>query len=194
MRINPYKRAFRALGIAESFRKDRPRSIIFGVVFRRDGIIDGAACEAITVGGLDATQGVISIYRKLRREDIKVIVLGGCIISWFNIVDLEKVHEATKRPVICVTYRQSRGIEKYLMEYFEGEDANIRLALYSRLKPREKVYIGRQRSPVYVRYVGVDRETAREVLRALTFQGRVPEPLRIARLMAKACLDLVYGE
>jgi len=183
MRTNPYKRGFRCLGIAESFVKGRPKSALAGVVMRRDLVIDGVALTEITVGGLDATEGVLSIIRSLGREDINCVMLNGCIISWFNIVDLKAVHERTNLPLICVTYEESPGIEGYIRRYF-GDDAE-RLRLYHSLGPRE-VVVARTGAKLFVRYYGLSKREVEAVINAFTTHGSVPEPLRVANLIARA--------
>ena len=39
---------------------------------------------------------------------------------------------------------------------------------------------------VYIRYIGMKIEEAREVLNRFTFEGAIPEPLRISRLLARS--------
>ena len=188
MRLVPYKKGFRCLGVAESFRRDLPWSVLAGVVMRRDLIIDGFSFSRATVGGLDATESVVELYRRMGRSDISVIMVGGCIISWFNMVDVERVFEATGVPTMCVTYEESDGLEKYIEAYFDGEDARRRLKMYRRLGPRERVYIRRTGHTVFVRYSGMSLRDARNVVNAYTLSGSVPEPLRVAGLLARGVL------
>ena len=190
MKLNPFKRGLRVLGIAESFRKGYEWSVLFGVVMRRDLIIDGSACTRVKVGGLDATEGVLSIYRTLNRSDINAILLNGCIISWFNIVDLEKIYHETGVPTICVTYEESKGLEEYLREYFPM-DYEKRIEMYRKLGPRDKVFLKRTGREVYVRYLGTDRDSVEELLKIFTLSGATPEPLRVANVMARAVLNLI---
>ncbi len=183
-KLNPYKRGFRTLGIAECFKKENSWSVLAGLVMRRDRIIDGLAITRIKVGGLDATDGVLKIYNYLSRKDINVILLNGCIISWFNIIDIDEVYNKVGLPVICISYEETLGIEKYLREYFPGDDS--RLYLYKKLGPREKIYLRSTNSVVYVRYQGASKNEVRELLEAITIQGSIPEPLRIAQLVARS--------
>ena len=89
MRIHADKKGLRALGIAESFRKgEGERAVLGGVVMRGDLQIDGFGLSTITVGGLDGTEGVLEIFKKLDRTDINVVLLNGCVISMFNLVDI----------------------------------------------------------------------------------------------------------
>lgn len=184
MKVNPYKRGFRCLGISESFIRRRPKSALAGVVMRRDSIIDGIALTEVTVGGLDATDGVLSIVRDLNRKDINCLMINGCIISWFNIIDLKHVHEETRIPLLSLTYEESPGIEQYITKYFSNDTK--RLELYYRLGPREPILVRRTGARVFVRYYGISKREAEAVVNSFTRHGRVPEPLRVASLIARA--------
>ncbi|WXG39966.1 MAG: DUF99 family protein [Candidatus Freyarchaeum deiterrae] len=180
------KLGVRVLGIAESFVKGKSeRSVLAGVVMRGDFLIDGFAFATIAVGGMDATEGVISVYRSLDRSDINYLFLNGCVISWFNIVDLDRVYAELGIPLVCVTYEESEGLEKYFKEYFA--DWEERLQIYNRLGVRELVKL-RTGYEVYVRYLGMSREDAVRVLNKFTLQGSVSEPLKTARLVSRAII------
>ncbi|MCD6457252.1 MAG: DUF99 family protein [Thermoproteales archaeon] len=189
--VSPHKKGIRCLGIAESFRKNKEKSILVGVVMRRDKLVDGIAVTTITVGGLDATNGVFRILEMLNRKDISVIMLNGCIISWFNIIDLNEIYNRTNIPLICVTYEESKGIEKFIVKYFPN-DYKRRIQIYRRLGERELVYIKGQ-YPVYIRFLGLNKEEARAILNNFTFSGKQPEPLKLANNIARAILKSLYG-
>jgi len=180
------KKGIRALGIAESFIKKGDKSILAGIVMRGDMHIDGVAIAKISVGGMDATDGIIEIFRSLSREDIHVILLGGCVISWFNIVDVERVCEETRAPVVCVTYDESEGLEKYIREYF-ADDCEDRIKLYKKLGARERIKLNTGYE-VLVRFIGMTKSEARILLNRFTTHGKIPEPIRVARLTARAVL------
>jgi endonuclease V-like protein UPF0215 family len=179
------KPALRVLGIAESFVRERPRSKLAGVVMRGDLRVDGLAYASATVGGDDATEAVLKIYRRLDRADVNALLLSGAVISWFNIIDLQEVFEEIQKPLICLTYEESPGLEKYLREYFP--EAERKLLLYQRLGERETVWL-KTGYEVYIRALGASAEEARVLLNRFTLDGRVPEPVRVARLAARATL------
>lgn len=186
--IHPEKKGIRALGIAESFRKGYPLSVLAGVVMRADWKIDGFACSLATVGGMDATEAVLKIFRDLNRRDINVILLNGCIISFFNIIDLERVHLETSAPVICVTYEPSEGLEKYLSEYFPEDD--LRVEAYRKLGEREKIEIGGQE--LYIRAEGISNADVRRILAKFSSSNSLPEPLRVARIAARGIMRMIH--
>lgn len=185
--FSPFKPGYRVLGIAESFRPVLgDRSILAGVVMRADLLVDGFALGRCTVGGMDATGEIVEMYRRLERTDINLLMLGGCIISLFNIVDLGRVSSETGLPLICITYNPSEGLSEVIKSRFPG-DWEERLRIYESNGPREELVL-KTGGVVLVRRVGVSRRIAEAVLNRMTLSGRVPEPLRVARLLARSLL------
>jgi len=187
-RLHIDKRGIRALGISESFIKSKSkRSVLAGVVMRADLIVDGFSFALTTVGGVDATTSVIELYQKLARKDINLILLNGCVISWFNIISLGRVHKDTGLPLICITYEESEGLERYLLEYFRNE-AEEKIKRYRENGEREELKLHTGKT-IFARYLGIDREEALRILNKFTLQGAVPDPLRIARLLARTIVQ-----
>ncbi len=185
MRLHVHKKGFRALGISESFVKGvSEESILAGVVMRADGAIDGFTFAKATVGGMDATEKILEMYRNLRRDDISVLLLNGCVISWYNVIDLHRVAEETSLPLICVTYNESEGLEKYFKELFP-QDWERRVETYRRNKSRTSIKLSTGYT-VYIRFIGMKIEEAKGVLNKFTSHGSIPEPLRVARLLARS--------
>ncbi len=179
------KKGLRSLGIAESY-SGREYSTLAGIVMRKDLIIDGFAFSRVAVGGMDATEGVLAIVHTLDRRDINVIFLSGCVIAFFNIIDPERVHDCTGLPVICVTYEDSAGLEGDICHHFPGDTA--RLDAYRRLGERVP-HILPDGQTVHLRSWGLGIEDAGRLCSAFTREGKIPEPLRIARLSARAAHD-----
>lgn len=176
------KKGLRALGIAESYT-GREYSTLAGVVMRKDLIIDGFAFSRATVAGMDGTDAVLEIIRDLNRNDINVILLSGCVIAFFNIIDPQEVHEKTRLPVICVTYENSEGLMGDIRHHFPTD--SVRLDAYLRLGERQPHILPRGQT-VYLRNWGINPVDACRIVTAFTSQGKIPEPLRVARLAARA--------
>jgi len=186
-RMSINKRGIRSLGISESFIKNiGGKSILAGVVVRADRIIDGFGLSLTTIGGMDATENIISLYKALKRRDINVIFLNGCVISWFNIIDLKEVYKKLDVPLICITYEESEGLKKYLKEYFK-KDWEDRYKIYLKNGNREKIILN-TRKTIFVRNLGMELPQAERLLNKFTIQGAIPEPLRISRLLARSIL------
>ncbi len=55
-------------------------------------------------------KSVLRMMDDLDRNDINVIMLSGCIIAWFNMINPARIAQETGKPVICVTYEESDGL------------------------------------------------------------------------------------
>ena len=190
MHLHLNKPALRVLGIAESFVRSDPISILAGVVMRADLRVDGLAYARTTVGGDDATEAVLNLYRQLDRTDVNALLLSGLAISWFNIIDQREVWDRIQKPVICLTYEESPGLEDYIREYFPQPEGKLRR--YAASGERTSVLL-KTGFEVYARAFGATIEDTRILLNKFTRDGRVPEPVRVARLAARACLHLKYS-
>jgi endonuclease V-like protein UPF0215 family len=178
------KAGVRALGLAESYRGED--STLAGAVVRADRTTDGFVFDTWTVGGTDATDTVISSIDRLGREDVRYVFFSGVAPAWFNLVDLVAVHESVDRPVLSVSFEASPGLEAALREAFSGDALEDRLAVYRRQPPRRRVSVNDE--TVFVRTAGLDEDVT-DVVRAFTPEGGRPEPLRVARLAARAADD-----
>ncbi|MCS7138639.1 MAG: DUF99 family protein [Crenarchaeota archaeon] len=188
MRVKTSKKAIRALGIAESFKRNSEKAILAGVVMRSDFLIDGFSFAKTTIMGDDATDSVIFLYRSLEREDVNLIMISGTIISMYNIVDINRVFEETGKPVLAVTYRPSKGVEETIKRHFPDNWEN-KLEAYRRLGSRKEIIL-KTGFKVFVRNVGIDDFDSKIVLNRFIVFGRIPEPLRVARLLARSVVSI----
>ncbi len=184
MRFHTEKRGIRALGIAESFKKTGTYSTLAGIVMRRDLIIDGMVFGNVTIEGNDSTQNILSMYKSLKRDDINCIMLDGLIISMYNIIDGEELRENTKVPVIAITFKDSEGLEAAIQHHF-SDDYKIKLEQYRKLGQRDKILL-KTGKILFVRYWGINSKEASTIVNYFTLQGSIPEPIRIAKLAARA--------
>ena len=180
------KKGIRGLAIAESFSQDSKKSILSGIVMSTNLVIDGFVIGHSTVGGDDATDVILTMYKKLDRPDVSFLLISGIVISLYNIVDLKKISEEIGLPVIGVTYEESKGIEDAIKHHFP-DSYKSKLAEYSKLGSRKKLTLHTSYN-LYVRNEGCTLLEAKQLLDKITLQGSVPEPLRIGQLLANTLL------
>jgi len=154
---------------------------------RSDFVIDGVALGRTAVGGDDATSAIASLFRRFGRNDINLIMVSGAILSLYNIIDVDELSRSTKLPVVCLTYKETAGIEGSIRRHFPG-GAEEKLQAYRKLGRRRGVKL-RTGHRVYVRASGMESSAVRPVLDAFTLQGSIPEPVRVAKLLARALLS-----
>lgn len=175
------KKGLRALGIAES-ASGRTRSTLAGVVMRKDLRIDGFSFGTVTVGGIDATDSILGMVKGLNRRDINVIMLSGCVIAWFNVIDPARISQETGIPVICVSYEDSEGLEADIRKHFPGDEE--RVVAYKRLGERIPLTLHTGQT-IFLRAWGLNQTDAQKLCNDFTLEGKIPEPLRVARLCSR---------
>ncbi|HOJ96357.1 MAG TPA: DUF99 family protein [Methanospirillum sp.] len=184
------KQGIRVLGISESFA-DRTWSILCGVVMRRDLHIDGFCFGKVQVGGMDATGEILRMIASLDREDINAIMLNGCVIAWYNVINPDAITKKANIPVICVSYKDSEGLADHIRHHFPGDEDRVRA--YERLGERMRIHVKTGLS-VYARGYGCSEQEVRQLIRIFTLHGKIPEPLRVARLCARTVLQHSWNE
>jgi hypothetical protein len=175
------KKGLRVFGIAESY-SGRELSTLAGVVMRKDLRIDGFAFGVVTVGGMDSTDTVLSMVQNLERRDLNAIMLSGCVIAWFNVIDPAVIAMKTGLPVICVTYEMSEGLANDIIHHFPHDTE--RLTAYHRLGERIQVKLNTGQT-IFIRGWNIDVSDAAHLCNDFTLEGKIPEPLRVARLCAR---------
>jgi len=180
------KKGLRGLGIAESFREENKISTLAGVVMRRDFIIDGFVFGQTTIEGSDATASILQMYRKLQRDDISFLMISGLVISMYNIVNIKKIWNEIKIPVIGVTYEDSKGIEAAIKYHFP-DSYQSKIEEYHNLGERTKLSLHTGHD-LFVRIEGCTIQETKNLLDAFTLQGSIPEPLRVAQMLARTKL------
>ena len=158
---------------------------------RGDLIIDGITLGSCTVGGMDSTDKILGMWRKLNRNDINIIMLNGCVISWFNVINLNTLYRETETPIICVTYEESEGLDEYFKRYFPN-DWPERLRIHKENGERHDVVL-KTGYRVFVRSLGISERQAQQVLNMFTLHGRLAEPIRIAKQLSRAVLLFETG-
>ncbi len=181
------KKGLRGLAIAESFHQNSKKSILSGIVMRRDFVIDGFVFGGATLDGDDATNAILQMYEDLKRPDISYVLISGLIISLYNIIDIKKIHQSLKIPIIGLTYHDSEGIEDSIKHHFP-DSYKSKIKNYQNLGIRKKITLHTS-SEVFVRKEGCTFHDVEYLLNKLTLQGSIPEPLRVAQLLAKSLLQ-----
>ena len=186
--IHLEKKGLRGLAIAESFKQEDKASRLAGIVMRRDFVIDGFVFGKCTIEGDDATNSILNMYSRLERDDISFILISGLIISMYNIVDIKKIQNETGLPTIGVTYEESKGIEEAIKHHFPSSYKS-KIERYNKLGTRieSSLHTGYK---LYLRVEGCSAQEATKLLDMLTLQGSIPEPLRVAQLLARTTMSL----
>ena len=151
---------------------------------RSDLVVDGLVFGGATLEGDDATDAILDMYDRLGRSDVNYVLLSGMVLSMYNVLDIARLHDSVKIPVIGISYRDSSGIEGSMRRRFAGSSES-KIEAYQRLGSRTRVRL-KTAHDVFVRTAGCTAADAARIIDALTLHGSVPEPARVARMAARA--------
>jgi hypothetical protein len=178
--------AFRSLPIVGvedgSFQKGIARKALLAVVLFKGLEIEKIKITKITVDGLDATEKLTGV---LNEWEFAAVTLAGVSFAGFNIIDPTVIHQEFEKPVIIITRTKpdNKTVQRALKRHFK--DWKIRWHMFEHVGSFHKVTTLADEPPIYVKTMGMNIKWARNLIRALAVCSRVPEPLRVARLIAR---------
>lgn len=144
--------------------------------------IDQFQVNEIAVDGLDASEKLVAM---LYHWAFDAVMLAGVSFAGFNLVDPTIVFEEFAKPVVVISRRKPDNIavKHALFQHFR--DWKIRWGVFEKLGPVNQVVSIFGEPPLYVEVVGTTVEWATKLIRASAICCRVPEPLRVAKLIAR---------
>ncbi len=156
---------------------------------RSDLIIDGFTRSKLKISGSDATASTIDLYTHLRRNDVNAIMISGSVLSLYNVLDIDEIYLKLKIPVVALSFSRSKSnLAENIESHFSEKVADEKIRLLHKLgdSTRLKLETGYE---VFVRAAGISPFASNRLLNKFTLQGAIPEPVRVARLLAKAVAE-----
>ncbi|RDD52749.1 DUF99 family protein [Nanoarchaeota archaeon NZ13-N] len=178
------KREIRIVGIDDGhFDKDKDdKALIVGVIMRGYGQIDGVLSNYVEVDGDDTTDKIIEMIRRTSHlNQIRIIMTNGISFAGFNIIDMNKIFEDLKLPIIAVI-RKKPDMDKFIKALKKVKNYERKLEILKSLpepKPIRTKY-----GLTYYQNVGISDEDAEEIIIKTSINSRIPEPVRVAHLVA----------
>jgi endonuclease V-like protein UPF0215 family len=158
-------------------------------VLRLPGYVEGVMVSEVTVDGSDADHAIKDLLSDSRyREQIRLVMIDGVAFGGFNVIDIDELSRSVGVPFCTVTRDRPDllSMRAALQKNFADWDRRFEIVERHALN---EVRTGQ--GSVFISISGIPLEDAEELLRGSTLQGAVPEPLRLAHLIATA---MVKGE
>ena len=180
------KKEIRVLGIDDApFNKFKDKkTLLIGVFFRGGNFLDGVVSTSVSVDGTDSTTKMINLVKKTKlRPQLQFIMLDGIAVGGFNVVDITRLSKRTRLPVIVV-------MRKY-PEITKMKRVLKRLKMEKKIQLLEKAGEIHKVGKIHVQLAGCTLEKAKEILKITCTRSYVPEPIRVAHIMASG---VTFGE
>lgn len=186
VKIRRVKPEIRVLGVDDGVFVPHSKGVatVVGVVYRGGYWLDGVMRTEVEIDGMDATEKIASmITASPHYGQLRVVMLNGVTFAGFNVVDIKKLFERVRLPVITVTRekpdfddirRALRNLPEYENRLETMENAGKLIEVHTR--DAEQV--------VYVQIVGISEKDAEKILKSTSTRSNIPEALRVAHIIA----------
>ena len=194
----------RVIGIDDSpFNKfKKGKVLVVGTVFRGGLFLDGVLSTKVDIDGDDSTKKITDMITKCKfKLQLQCIFLDGIAVAGFNVIDIEELNKKTKLPVIVII-RRNPNIEKikktlvrigkiHENQRFSGHRKSKGFSSENKIKLIEKAGSVVPVGEIYIQLAGLSIEKAKEILKIVCTRSLIPEPIRIAHLIASG---ITFGE
>ena len=163
---------------APFLHRHRGDVLVVGAICARTRL-DGVVSGTVRRDGANATLRMIELIEQSQfRNLVRAVLLQGIAVAGFNVVDVHALADHLGVPVVVVARRKPRLelMKTALFGHTRGAERKWRLIERAgAMEPLENIWVQR---------VAINREQAAALLRATTLHGNLPEPLRLAHLIA----------
>jgi len=169
-------------------RKAKQRTLLAAVLFDKLRLLD-VRVGRIHVDGTDANQVLQSL---LRRVPCDAVMLSGISFGGFNVVDIARLSRDVRRPVVAITGERphNEAVRKALREHFA--DWRERWGM---VRSAGRIYSFaplRDEPRLYFEVQGATPLFAKKAIATTAIISRLPEPIRVARILARGLSALTY--
>jgi endonuclease V-like protein UPF0215 family len=185
------KKEIRIVGFDDGAFSPRSKQLVpvIGLIYRGGEFPDGALRTDVEVDGTDATEKIIKLINSSRhKQQLKVIMFDGITLAGFNVLDIKEINEKTGLPVIVIN-RKLPDLEKVKKALEKFEDFEKRWKCIQNAGKIKSCRV--KEGKVYYQVVGLSDEEAEEIINLSSTRSYIPEPLRVAHIIATA---IVKGE
>jgi endonuclease V-like protein UPF0215 family len=156
------------------------RAALVGVMMEGADLVEAVALTEFPVDGEDAARFLAEWVAGLRfASALHGVVLGGVTIAGLGIIDVAELSRRLQLPVMIVN--RKRPEDGPLVEALCAAGLGTRTSILERAPGAWETAGG-----LHVAHVGASREDAEHLLAATLNKSRLPEPLRLAHLIAAA--------
>jgi len=166
-----------------SYKARRGKTIVAGVCLLNNTFITSVTYGYVTIDGRETENNIIQQLKLHPRIDL--VLLDGVTYSGFDVVDPDRIHDATGYPVITIqAYPVNlENIKLALMKHFD--DWRDRFEVIERVVSKYR-YLPTNWKIIQYYAVGLSDEYIPRVINTLTIYSPIPEPLRIAHHFASS--------
>ena len=164
----------------------REHALLLAVLLR------GSRIRRVRVGTIeiDGTDAGAVLKALVRTLSLDLVMLSGISFAGFNVIDIWRLANELKKPIIAISGDQpdNRAVRKALKDHFADWEMRWRS-----VRSAGKLYTCKplkDEPKLYFEVRGATPDFARSVISRTAVISRLPEPIRVARIIAKGLSPL----
>lgn len=182
------KKEIRLLGFDDGpfDRRTDKKVLVVGVLCRGGERLDGVLSTQLKIDGEEATLSLAHLVNQCKfKSQIHAIFLDGIAFGGFNVVNIKKLSQLTRIPVITVMrdYPHLEEIKLALQQL--GWERRYQL-MEQAGPPREMLL---PPGNLYFQFSGTEEKTVKELIKLAVTHSLLPESIRLAHLIATGIID-----
>jgi hypothetical protein len=159
-------------------RRRKGSSVLVVGAFCKGVALDGVLSTRVRRDGWNATRAVAEMICGSKFwAQLHTILIDGITLGGLNVVDIAQLAAKTNVPVLAVI-RKEPDLAAMANACRRLPRAERRIALIERAGPLHRG------EKVWFQCAGIAADAGREILAQLTVSGHIPEPIRLAHLIA----------
>ncbi len=159
---------------------------IIGAVMKGASHLEGVLYDTMDVDS-QGTEGITGIISRMLKNSphigqLRAILTSGLTFGGFSVLDIHEIFNQLGLPIIVIIrrYPDFKKIKQALIEHFP--DGAKRWDLIQQAGDPKKI----NSSNIYIQHVGCTFTTCKQIIKKSTIQGNLPEPIRVAHLIASS--------
>ncbi|MHA1490369.1 MAG: endonuclease dU [Promethearchaeota archaeon] len=169
-----------------NFKAESKSTQLIGVVCQGIRMVK-VVRNKIDIDGNDSTVKLIELVKQ-NEKLVQYVLTHTITFGGFNIYDIQKVYEKTGKPIIAITESEIDfdSVKKALIKKFPGDyKAKLKLILKAGNLYETYVETAGGNSNIYFHCKGIEIEEAELLLKNISIDSKLPEPVRLAHLIGR---------
>ncbi|MBN1801465.1 MAG: DUF99 family protein [Candidatus Lokiarchaeota archaeon] len=163
---------------------DSKTTHLIGVVCQGTRMV-GVSIGKIDIDGTNSTDVLVSLVR-LKENHVQYVITDTITFGGFNIMDIQRVYQETKKPVIAVVDRSVdlNSVKQALVKKFpDSYREKLKLIISAGNLYQHEITTAGGNSTIFFHAIGIDIDRVRALLNKISIDSKQPECTRMAHLI-----------
>ncbi len=165
---------------------DTKKTRLIGVICQGTRMV-GVSIGEIDIDGTNSTDVLVNLV-KLNENHVQYVITDTITFGGFNIMDIKRVYQETKKPVIAVVDRcvDLISVKRALVKKFpDNYRDKLKLIINAGNLYQHKIATAGGDATIYYHSIGIEEDKVNVLLDRISIDSKQPECTRMAHLIGR---------